>query len=182
MLLLNDCGTYKWYISTKIFIFLIPEVIKSGKNVLFEIVYNDPNWKRPAYRSYWHSTVSGGRWSYVPSRNHYALHRLFATYPTASVYYDFVHELGISEESKNFKLTYTEPFEKIVIVVMQAEVKMIRTLDNQVVLVASPKRDGLQVLTINSKEIPLYKPQETILFQLATPNGQEIDYTLIKTP
>ncbi len=79
----------------------IDEVIAKGQEIPLDFIYNDPNWKRKSYKEYWHSKYQ--RWSYVPIRLHYSMHRLFTTYPTASVYYDFIHDLGIAEESKKFK-------------------------------------------------------------------------------
>ena len=75
----------------------VNEVIQSGTEIPLQFAYNNPEWKRQAYKSYWHSSI--GRWSYVPNRIHYAMHRFFVTYPTASVFYDFIHDLGIAEES-----------------------------------------------------------------------------------
>ncbi|MCX7709970.1 MAG: hypothetical protein N2484_08970 [Clostridia bacterium] len=155
------------------------EVMEKGREIAWESVYSNSEWKRPAYRSYWHSTVSAGRWSYVPTRIHFGMHRLFTTYPTASVYYDFIHDLGIAEESKDIQYDMKSPFEKIETVVMQAEVKKVLTMGNQVVVIGKPQRNGLQVLTIPVESIKPTKPEDHILFQLATPEGDEIDYNLI---
>lgn len=40
--------------------------------------------ERPAYRSYWDPSVSGGRWSHLPTRVHFALRRIFASPINAS--------------------------------------------------------------------------------------------------
>jgi len=157
----------------------IPEILSTGKELPVEFAYNDPYWQRPAYKSYWQSSVSGGRWSYVPSRIHYAFHRLFTTYPTASIFYDFVHELGIAEESGSFNLSADKPFEKMVIAVMQSDVKQIFTLGNQVVIKSEPSRSGLQVLTIPLSQIEPFNPDEAVLVQLSTPEGYEMDYSTI---
>jgi len=157
----------------------ISDVLAEGKEMAFEWAYNDPDWERDSYKTYWHSTVHGGRWSYVPQRVHFAMHRLFTTYVTASIYYDFIHDLGISEESEGFKDNADKPFEKIETVVMQADIKKVVTLRNQVAIVAKPKREGLQAVMIPVKGIKPGKPDEHLLFQLATPEGDEIDYSLI---
>ncbi|MDQ0899942.1 hypothetical protein [Paenibacillus sp. V4I7] len=71
--------------------FPIPTVMDKGKKIHFNIIKNDPGYIRPVYEEHWHSTYWGGRWSYVPMRIQYALHRLFTTY-----------DIGISGEL-NFK-------------------------------------------------------------------------------
>ena len=150
------------------------EVIQSGTEIPLQFAYNNPEWKRQAYKSYWHSST--GRWSYVPDRIHYAMHRIFVTYPTASVFYDFIHDLGIAEESKQFQIPTRSPYENIVLVVMQTKVEKIFTLGNQVVVVGKPALTGLQVLLIPVKDLKPYNTNESILFQLVTDEGDEIDY------
>ncbi len=155
------------------------EVVEKGTEISFEVAYEDPKWERPAYKYYWHSSVSGGRWSYVPDRIHYAMHRLFTTYPTASIYYDFIHELGIGEESNKFNDKPDKPFEKVEAVVMQTEVQKVFTLGNQVAIVGKPARRGLTVLMVPVEGITPDRSDESILFQLLTPDGSELDYSLI---
>lgn len=58
----------------------ISEVMEKGTKIHFNVIKNDSNYKRPVYEEHWHSTYRGGRWSYVPMRIQYALHRLFTTY------------------------------------------------------------------------------------------------------
>ena len=153
----------------------LAEIMKNGKEIPLQFAYNNPDWKRQAYKEYWHSSY--GRWSYVPNRIHYAMHRIFVTYPTASVFYDFTHDLGIWDESDGFKIPSKAPYENIVLVVMQTEVKKIKTLGNQIVVVGKPSLDGLQVLLIPDKDLAPFNPKESILFQLVTPGGDEIDNT-----
>lgn len=158
----------------------ISEVIEKGKDIPLQFAYNDLNWKRPVYKTYWHTgpCSGGGRWSYVPERVNYALHRIFTTYPTASIYYDFVHNLGISDESDKFDFDYTN-IDQIVLVAMQSNVKKIVTLDNQVILIVEPKRNGLQTLIIPKDTIQPSNKDEATIFQMVTPEGYEIDYSLI---
>jgi len=157
----------------------ISEIVDKGTEIPLEFAYNNPDWKRQAYKSYWHSSVSAGRWSYVPSLIHYAMHRLFTTYPTASVYYDFIHDLGIAEESNQFTIKHDGPFDYINTVVMQAQVQKILTYGNQVVLIAKPMRNGLQVIDIPVSKINPINVDDKILFQLVTEQGDEIGYSLI---
>lgn len=157
----------------------VSEIIKKGTEIPLESVYNNSEWKRQAYKSYWHSTVSGGRWSYVPVRMHYAMHRLFTVYPTASIYYDFIHDLGIEKESSNFKQKHNEPFKYIKTVIMLAQVQKILAYGNQVIIIAKPQRTGLQAYDIPVNMLKPENTKENILFQLVTTEGDEIDYSLI---
>ena len=149
----------------------VNEVINSGKEIPLQFAYNNPEWKRQAYKSYWHS--SSGRWSYMPNRIHYAMHRIFVTYPTASVFYDFIHDLGVAEESNEFKIPTRTPYENIVLVVMQTKVEKIVTLGNQVVVIGKPTLTGLQVLLIPNTELKPYNSKESILFSWLQMRGMK---------
>ncbi len=151
----------------------VSEVLEKGEDIPLQFAYNDPDWKRQAYKSYWHSST--GRWSYVPSLLHYAMHRLFVTYPTASIFYDFIHELGIAEESDSFTMPSDSPFENIILLVMQTKVEKIVALGNQVVVVGRPSLTGLQALLIPVKELKPNDTNESILFELATSEGDAFD-------
>ena len=152
-------------------------VLEEGREIPIQFAYNDPGWERQAYKTYWHSSYV--RWSYMPIRIHYALHRIFATYPTASIWYDFEHDLGIAEESEAFQMPAGNPFDTIVLVVMQTKVEKMLTLGNQVVVVGRPSRTGLTALLVPTEEIEPSNPKESILFQLVTEEGDEIDYTTL---
>lgn len=155
-------------------------VIKTGKEIPVQFDYNNPDWERPAYKSYWHSSY--GRWSYVPNLIHSAIHRIFVTFPTASVFYDFVHDLGIAEESDEFIKHSGAPYDRIEMVVMQTRIEKIITLENQVVVVGKPALTGLQAVSVPVKDIKPSNTEESILFQLVTSDGDEIDDATINYP
>lgn len=160
--------------------FPIKTVINSGSEIPVYFIYNNPSWKRQSYKKYWHSSYF--RWSYVPNRIHYAMHRIFATYPTASVYYDFKHNLGIAEETLYFKkyvTSSTSPFTYLEVVIMNTSIHKIYTYENQVVIIGKPQRSGLQAIVIPANKIKPAGDNKEILIQLATLGGDEIDYTTI---
>lgn len=132
----------------------IKTVMSRGKEIPVDFIYNNPNWQRQAYKDYWHSSYS--RWSYVPNRIHYAMHKVFATYPTASIYYDFRHNLGIAEEILDFRQYITSsmsPYKYLEVVIMNTSIEKIYTYENQVVIVGKPQRYGLQAIIIPVDEI-----------------------------
>lgn len=154
----------------------IKQVLENGKELSFIFIYNNPDWVRPVYKKYWHSEY--GRWSYVPNRIHYAMHKVFSTYATASVYYDFIHDLGIADESKHFrKYETTSPYDYLHIVVMNTLIEKVFTYENQIVIIGKPQRTGLQAIIIPTRNINPIKESNNILIQLVTPDGYEIDYT-----
>lgn len=151
----------------------ITDVINKGTMIPFDLIVDKPDYVRPSYEKHWHSTVGGGRWSNVPMRIHYALHRLFTTYDIGlSAWYDFEHNIGLSipmfQDPKALDLY---------IVVFQTEVTNVYTEGNQIVVVGNPKREGVQVITITTADIKPTDKEENLLVQLVTEQGYEIDYS-----
>ncbi len=163
-------------------LFSIEEVIETGHDVSFEVGIDRPSWKRPVYNKNWHSSYWGGRWSHIPSNIHKAMHRMFIGFQSAGLWFDLGQSLGIVEELENptnEKAFFEENVnEKMVIVIMQAEVIKLVRKGNQVVLISEPKRDGLQVITLNHDKVAPIQPDKYTLFQLVTPDGYEYDYTI----
>jgi hypothetical protein len=152
----------------------ISEVFKQGKRISFKIIKSEPSYKRPIYEEHWHSTYWGGRWSYVPSRIHYALHRLYT-------YYD----IGISEELNfkqhvgiDFPIFQNKTNLDLYIIVFQTKVTDVYTKGNQIVIDGTPSRSGVEVLTVKTRDIQPTNKEKLLLVQLAT-NSYELDYSLI---
>ena len=151
----------------------ILKVIEKGTKIPFEVIVDKPDYKRPAYEENWHSTT--GRWSYIPNRIHYALHRVFTNYDVGlSGWYDFEHNIGIS-----IPMFQNENDLDLYIVAFQTEITDVYTLGNQVVVVGYPKRTGIQAITIKTRGLNPYNKEEPLLVQLTTQLGDEIDYSLI---
>ncbi|OCA92559.1 hypothetical protein [Pseudobacillus wudalianchiensis] len=151
----------------------IRTVIKTGPRIPFKTIIDKPDYKRAAYEKYWHSTT--GRWSYMPIRIHYALHRLFTNYDIGlSEWYDFEHNVGLS-----IPMFQNEKALDMYIVIFQTKVTDVYTKGNQIVVVGVPQRTGAQVITITTKNVEPINKREALLVQLATQAGQEIDYSLI---
>jgi hypothetical protein len=161
----------------------IEEVIKTGEEIPFQVGIDNPKWERPIYDEYWHSLFWGGRFSYVPDNLHNAMHRMFIGFQSVGQWFGLTHTLGIYEELQ--EVTNPKAFsekkvnEKMVIVIMQAEVKKIIKKENQLVLISEPKRTGLQVITVMYTDA-LPSSNEVTLLQLVTPDGYEYDYTLFR--
>ncbi|OZU88075.1 hypothetical protein CIL03_13150 [Virgibacillus indicus] len=152
----------------------ISDIIHNGANIPFDLIVNKPDYERPAYEEHWHS-LGGGRWSYVPDRIHYALHRLFTNYDIGlSSWYDFEHNIGFS-----IPMFQDEEALNLYIVTFQTEVTDVYTTGNQVVVAGNPKRNGVQVITITTADIKPSDTEENILIQLSTRDGHEMDYSII---
>ena len=150
----------------------ISEVLKEGTKIPFKVIKSEPNYIRPIYEEDWHSTT--GRWSYIPSRIHYSLHRVFPFYAIGiSAELDFIQNVGI-----DFPTDINETDLDLYIVVFQTNITDVYTKGNQVVVVGTPKRTGVEVINIKTADIHPSNKEKLLLVQLAT-NGAELDYSLI---
>lgn len=65
------------------------------------------------------------------------------------------------------------------IIVFQTRVTSVYTQGNQVVVVGTPERNGVQVVTIKTGDLHPSDFDKHLLIQLATTLGHELDYSLI---
>ncbi|MFD2445449.1 hypothetical protein ACFSO7_15900 [Bacillus sp. CGMCC 1.16607] len=111
----------------------ISEVFKQGKKIAFKVIKSEMSYKRPIYEEHWHSTFWGGRWSYVPSRIHYALHRMFTFYDIGiSGELNFKQDVGI-----DFPIFQNKTKLDLYIIVFQTKVTDVYTKGNQIVMLVS---------------------------------------------
>lgn len=159
-------------------------VMAAGSRVPFDVVFEDGTWVRPAYQPYWHSKQ--GHWSNIPDRIQSSYHRLFVAPWSEGLWNETIHEVGIAELNDKMKLPVYdgEPANTITVIAIRQKVTDMITLNNQVVLLGTPTRTGLQVISLNrqdllnsvSGELPANNDSQNYLFQMATPDGFEIDY------
>ncbi|ANS77198.1 hypothetical protein AWM70_10970 [Paenibacillus yonginensis] len=151
------------------------EIIRKGTSIPFKVIKEDPEYVRPVYDKRWHSTYSGGRWSYIPLRMYYALHRLFPAYDIGlSEQYTFQGDVGIT-----FPFFQHDTKLDLYMVVFQTSVNKVYTLGNQVVVAGKPKRNGVEVITITTADLHPSNKKEMLLVQLTTAPGDELDDALI---
>ncbi len=153
----------------------IAEVLKKQTKIPFKVIKSDPSYVRPIYDKHWHSTYWGGRWSYIPSRIHFALHRIFPFYAIGlSAELNFQGDVGIA-----FPTSTNETNLDLYIVVFQTNITDVRTLGNQIVVVGTPKRTGVEVISIKTADIQPSNKEKFLLVQLVTKGADELDYSFI---
>ncbi|WP_260858134.1 hypothetical protein [Bacillus sp. FJAT-22090] len=153
-------------------VYPIIEVLIEGTKIPFKVVKSEQNYVRPIYKEDWHSTT--GRLGYIPSRVYYSLHRIFPFYAIGiSAELHFIENVGIS-----FPTDINETDLDLYLVVFQTNITDVYTKGNQVVVVGTPKRTGVEVINIKVADIHPSNKEKFLLVQLAT-NGDELDYSLI---
>jgi hypothetical protein len=156
-----------------------PSVVMQDANRIADaVVYANPAFARGAYYSYWHSSL--GNWSYLPRRVHYALHRVAAIYPTASLYNSFIYELGLVEESTKFGVNFDNPYQAPAIAVFNTDVQNVYAAGNQIVISGKPVRRGLTIVQVDLRALKDNDHNQPIAVQVVTPQGDEVDVTTIE--
>ncbi|RJE82840.1 hypothetical protein D3P07_26185 [Paenibacillus sp. 1011MAR3C5] len=153
----------------------IAKVRDQGVRIPFATIKKDPDYMRPIYHEHWHSTYWGGRWSNISSHVDTAHHRLFATYDIGlSGEMTFKEQVGV-----DFPMFHNPTDLDLYFVVFQTTVVDVYTKGNQIVVLGKPQRKGVQVITIKSGDLRPAESDKLLLIQLATPEGDELDFTLI---
>lgn len=165
----------------------VVDVIAEGTRVPFKKVYENLSWVRADYQPYWYSKP--GNWSSVPDRIHSSYHRLFATVGTNGLWNETLYDSGILEAADKFTLPVFDdnPSNTIAVVTFQHHITDVVVFNNQVVLMGTPMRTGLQVIAIDKRdlfnsgsgEVMTRNSSQEYLFQLSTPDGYELDYNNI---
>lgn len=151
-------------------VYELSDVFKFGKELEFEIIYNNNEYARPLYSSDWKNFYFRG-WLDLDKKMSEAHHKLFVYYGGASNIFDFEGNLGFSE---NINVDYHR---NINFLVYKFNVKQVIIYENQIVLVGTPSPAGAQIIAIQVNDI-LPKDMDTkeFLFQLSTPGGYELDF------
>ncbi|GMQ59594.1 hypothetical protein AN1V17_39910 [Vallitalea sediminicola] len=148
--------------------YALPDAINKGKNIDFNVIYNDTEYMRPTYNSTWKDFYFRN-WLYLPSKVANAHHKIFIYPAGASSIFDFIGDLAFNSSSVDFH-------KNINFLIYNFDVDNIRQYENQVILIGKPNRKGAQVISVVQDTL-LADNVDTkdFLFQLATPKGYEID-------
>lgn len=148
----------------------LPQIIEKGKDINFEISYNNTEYLRPMYYSRW-KDIYFRRWLYMPNKIEEGHHKLFVYYGGASNIYDFEGSLGFTT---NQPVDYHRNINFLVFNFNTENVKM---LENQIILIGKPTRKGAQIVSVKVNDVlPKDIDSKEFLFQLSTPVGYEIDF------
>lgn len=149
-------------------IYTLPDVIDKGKNIDFNVIYNDTEYMRPTYDSSWKDFYFRN-WLYLPDKITNAHHKIFIYPVGGSSNFDFIGDLAFNSVSIDFH-------RNINFLIYNFDVDNIRQYENQVIFIGRSERKGAQVISIVQDNL-LSDNSNTkdFLFQLATPQGYEID-------
>lgn len=149
--------------------FALTEVLKKGKSIDFNVIFDNPKYMRPMYVSNWRDTYYRG-WLYLPNKISDAHHKLFIFPFGGSSIYDFTGEQGLTDTNVDYHRNLN-------FLIYNFDINYIKLYENQVALIGEPKRTGAQVISVVQDDL-LFKDVNTkdFTFQLTTPKGYESDF------
>lgn len=148
----------------------LQDAIKKGKEIPFQILSEDENYKRPLFDPQWRDFYFRG-WLDLSFKNIDARHRLFIFPLGLSARFDFEGNLGLN------KSVSIDAHRNINFLVYNYKVKTIKRYNNQLVLSGEPAKAGVQIISlVQDQTLPDKVDTQDFIFQLATPKGYEVDY------
>lgn len=151
-------------------VYPLQDALKKGKEIPFQILSEDENYKRPLFDPQWKSFYFRG-WLDLSFKNIDARHRLFIFPLGLSARFDFEGNLGLN------KSVSIDAHRNINFLVYNYKVKSIKRYNNQLVLSGEPAKAGVQIISLVQDQVLLDKMDtQDFIFQLATPKGYEVDY------
>lgn len=145
------------------------DVLKSGKQLNFNIIYSNEDYLRPIYDVSWKDAYFRG-WLYLPKKIISSRHTLFTYVGGASNIFDIEGELGFEP---NISI---DNINKINLLVYNFDVNKVTLLNQQLVLSGITRKRGVEIISINIDDITSATENSKLLVQLCTPKGYEIDY------
>lgn len=151
-------------------VYPLQDAIKKGKEIPFQILSEDENYKRPLFDPGWKGFYFRG-WLDLSFKNIDARHRLFIFPLGLSARFDFEGNLGLN------KSVSIDAHRNINFLVYNYKVKSIKRYNNQLVLSGDPAKAGVQVISlVQDQALPDKVDTQDFIFQLATSKGYELDY------
>jgi hypothetical protein len=150
----------------------IDEVMKKGSRIKFRTLEINDKWNRPIYIHLWHSKAwNSGRFCYVPHLIESNRHRVFIYQGGGSYWFDISPSMGFTDDTAPVGIAF-KVREEVAIIALEAKIKDIFKLGNQLQIVIEPVRKGYHIAAI-----PLRDYQDS-LCQVVTPDGFEIEIPL----
>ncbi len=152
----------------------LPEIVRKGMDVNFEVLAYSPGYMRPLYDPDWKGFFFRG-WLQIPDKNIDARHRLFIFPFGGSSNFDFSGSQGLSLKfNKDASINYHK---KTNFLVYNFNITGVRKLGHQAVLIGEPARTGAQAAAVIQDDLLAEGENKAdFLFHMATPAGYELDY------
>lgn len=148
----------------------IGTVWSKGKKLAFTVNYENKHYKRPVYDPSWKEN-SQKKWGYIPKQIYLNQNKILIIPDTPEKQEDLFGALAFQE---GYKLIGDN---EIGLLIYNYTVTEAVDYKGQVVLTGNPSRNGAQIISFDKKDL---HGSNCCLFQLATPDGYELDYQVFK--
>lgn len=145
------------------------KVMEKGSKITCRTLELNDKWNRPLYIPLWHSDAwNSNRFCYVPRLIENNRHRVFIYQGGGSYWFDLSPTMGFTDDTSPMGIAF-KTGEEVAIIALEARVKEIIKLENQLQIVIETMRRGYHIVAIP------YRDYRGSLCQVVTPEGYEIE-------
>ncbi|NLB17285.1 MAG: hypothetical protein GX825_00760 [Syntrophomonadaceae bacterium] len=154
------------------FTYSVRQVLEEGASIKWRTLENNDTWRRPLYIPLWNSkSWNCNRFSYVPNLIENNRHRVFIYEGGGSYWFDLAPTMGFTDDTSPVGIYFKNP-EEVAIIALEARIKDVIKLDNQVQIVIEPMRKGYHIIALPGEE---YVGCQSLVI---TPEGFELELPL----
>lgn len=151
-------------------------VLSKGKTIPFTLKAENKDWIRAAYLNAWDDPLYRERFPDSSVREEAARHVLFEMPASASTSSYFFTNIGFDPQDNQDDLTNLfgpgDSIKSVGLLLLNARIKSVKVMDDQVALVAEPADTGYQVILLDRDDLPGGNAQ----IRLVAPDGRGLDY------
>lgn len=167
----NDCALYP-PADSEHFFYTTEQILASGQRLPHVITYQNSLYERPIYDPIWTEHAKEG-WAYLPKKICENLKHLFSIEGDEQNQEKLYMNLGLSPILEHIpKVNATDKG----FLLFDFAPRAVYLLDQQIVIIGTPRKNGMSVLTLPS---PLIPKRSKIQVQLVTPDHEEFDYLIM---
>lgn len=143
---------------------------KYSSNIKYNVCYDNPKYIKPVFHPQWKKNYDR-EWCYIPRKMYINMRKLFVLPSDKDVAYDLCGELGFFDEYKTIKKN------QVGLLINNFSVSNISIFENNILVLGTPSRAGLQVVSITKTNLTKYNEYAV---RLVTKDLCEIDIDVIK--
>jgi hypothetical protein len=148
----------------------LDDAIKFSCSIKYNLIYNNQNYISPVFHPQWKEHYDR-EWCYIPRKMYINMKKLFVLPSDKEVAYDLCGELGFFQKYSTIKNN------EIGLLINNFSVSDISLYEDNILMVGTPSRTGIQIISIEKTNLTDYKEYAV---RLVTKDLCELDIDVIK--
>jgi len=153
----------------QVFSYSALRVLEEGVSLKWHTLEKNESWLRPVYIPLWNSkSWNCNRFCYVPNLIESNRHRVFIYQGGGSYWFDLAPTMGFTDDTAPVGISFKNA-EEVAVIAVEARIKDVIKLDNQLQIVIEPMRKGYHIIALSGEEYAGSQPL------VVTPEGFELE-------